>query len=590
ILKEYGIPYYIVGSRGFFDTEEVNNIILFLKTINDLLDEKSLVGILRSQMLGVSDESLWFIKQRYNSLNKGLFHLEEYAKDIKASDYKALELAKEVLSHLRLNKSRLSINEIITYIMEATDYAKFLAHQASGEQKIINLRKLLKMAQSKEVEYIHSIEEFLEYVTQVKAGSQAESQAILESESSNTVKLMTVHQAKGLEFPIVFLPFIHQRFNVSDVSDNLIFGHKLGVFLRTEEKGYLRELAEIEEEELMLEEYMRILYVAQTRACDYLVMSGSYDIKENSEGELIARTNKQSWLKWLFDYFRVTNIPINHYFENANIQTFLYEGSDIEKIMQKELEIGDSSETITSISGYDFNFSGEYDDYEFLSATRLIDYEFCPYFVYLKYGRGLSIALSASQQEAENIDELDAAGRGLIIHAIIEEHNNLNDAKATLLQMLENSKFPIEDREKNLMFSMLENYYENDYIAELATKSKVLKEVPFMARLAGKKFISGFIDQLWLDENHYNVIDLKTGNIRKEYTSQLNMYQLALDKILPQKLENKAIFYLRAGNLAKASDQDIDFDMDKNPLPKRSIACKLCSYQFICFPNWGEES
>ncbi len=589
ILKEYSIPYYIVGSRGFFDTEEVNNIILFLKTVNDVSDEKSLVGILRSQMLGVSDESLWFIKQRYSSLNKGLSHLEEYVQDIKASDYEALELAEKAIFHLRLNKSRLSINEIITYIMDVTDYAKFLAQQANGEQKIINLQKLLNMAQSKEVEYIHTIKEFLEYVAQVKASTQAESQAILDSETSNTVKLMTVHQAKGLEFPIVFLPFMHQRFNVSDVSDNLIFGHKLGVFLRTEEKGYLRELAEIEEEELMLEEYMRVLYVAKTRACDYLVMSGTYDIKENSEGELIARTNKQSWLKWLFDYFGVKDIPINHYFERANIQTFIYEGSDIEKIMQQELGSGDSPETVSSISEYDFNFTGEYDEYEFLSATRLIDYEFCPYFVYLKYGKGLGMATSGRQQGAEDIDELDAAGRGLIIHAIIEKHDNLSAARDSLQHILEGSKFLVEDTEKALMISMLENYYENDYIAELTGKSKVLKEVPFIARLAGKRFISGFVDQLWLDDNHYNIIDLKTGNVREEYTSQLNIYQLALDKILSQKLKNKDIFYLRAGKLAKAEDQDINLELDKTPLPEKTIACKSCNYQFICFPDWGEE-
>ncbi len=585
ILKEYDIPYYIVGSQGFFETEEVNNIVLFLKTINNLLDEKSLIGILRSQLIGVSDETLWYIKQKYKSINEGLFYLDEYAQDIEVSDCKALKLAGDLISYLRLNKSRLSIEEIITYIIEITDYAEFLACQANGEQKLMNLQKLVNLAESKEVEYIHSIGEFLEYIDQIKASNQVEAQAILDSEKSNTVKLMTVHQAKGLEFPIVFLPFIHQRFNISDLSDNLIFCHNLGVFLRTEEKGYLRKLAEVEEEGLILEEYMRIFYVAQTRACDYLVMSGSYDIRENSDGELTPRVFNNTWLKWLFDYFGVTDLPINKYFENANIKTFLYEGSDIEMLMQEKLNLHKSPEAATGLNEYAFNFSDEYSDYDFISATRWIDYEFCPYYAHLKYGLGITTPLPMEFRELEKVGELDPAGMGLIIHAAIENSHNLPEAKKTLQELLEASDLKAEDGEKSFMENMLENYYGHEYIAKLAAKGQVLKEVPFISRLDEKNFLFGFIDQLWLNESYYNIIDLKTGSVKEEYASQLNIYELALDKILSQKLADKAIFYLREGELEKVRDQPIDLSMDKSPQPIKSNACDVCDYQFICFPD-----
>ncbi|HZK42673.1 MAG TPA: UvrD-helicase domain-containing protein [Syntrophomonadaceae bacterium] len=585
VLRDYNIPYYVVGGHGFFDTEEVNTIILFLKVINDNYDELSLVGLLRSPIFGVSDEALWYMKQQDQSIHQGLLNLDNYATSLKPADYNTLQFAQHLIRYCSENKSRFSVEEIIAQVILHTSYDAFLVAQSNGEQKLANVKKLLELVKNQTRETYDELGEFLKYVANAKAeSSMDEQQAVLDSEADNAVKLMTIHQSKGLEFPIVILPYIHQRFNLTDATDKVVFSDNMGIFLRTDPKSYLRIQAEEEEKNLVLQEYKRLFYVAQTRACDYLIFSGSYQEKKQKD-TYIVEPYKHSWLRWIFDYYQVKDQPINEKFVENGIKTYLYEQGQIETIKADELSTEFDAEKKHNLSRYEFQLNSDYPHRQNISATRLMDYQYCPFYAYLKHSQGLSPRLVYENEI--DIKVLDPVNIGNIIHNIIEEASTLADAKSKLKERLKGIDQPVSDELKLEMNSMLENYYENEIIKKIEAESELLKEVPFLARINKEVFVNGFIDQLWLGEKTYGVLDLKTGKMnpnQEDYDIQLNLYRLALDKILDRQIEHKGIFYLRDGLIKDVDEQLIDFTIDPTPSPKEGKKCNTCINEHICFP------
>lgn len=582
VLSEYNIPYYIVGSHGFFTTEEVNTVILALKVIDNFYDEFSWVGILRSAMFGVSDEALWLIKEKYNSIHDGIYNIEELINEIKSPDYDALLLGRNLISNIIANKSRLSLVEIIEKVIHESNYDLFLSCQLNGEQKLANIDKLIEMAKHDTIEAYDDIGEFLHYVEKAKNSSNGdEQQAVIDDEASNTVKLMTIHQSKGLEFPIVILPHIQQGFNFTDKTQKLIFSDNIGLFINTDPKGLLRRKAQDEEERLILEEYKRLFYVAQTRACDYLILSACYQEKKD-----LPTAPKNSWLNWIFDYYGVTDNSLSDYFAKDGIKTYLYDNNAID-LIREEIPIRTDQVNTINLSSYEYKMPASVDSNEYISATRLIDYEFCPFYAYLKHSRGFTVKYTTSD-EFDEVKELDAVNIGNIIHKVIEETNTLSEAKDKLKSILAKSKSTISPEEMDLFHDLLTNYYEHDLIKNLSNSSEVLKEVPFLARLEDKVFLNGVIDQLWLDDEFYHVLDLKTGrsgNIYDEsYHLQLNLYQLALDRILSQSLGRKGVFYLRNKEIQDIKDVNINFNLDYQPSPQETSRCKMCPNKGICFP------
>lgn len=586
VLSEHNIPYFVVGSHGFFTTEEVNTVILALKVIDNFYDEFSWVGILRSAMFGVSDEALWLIKQKYNFIHEGIHNIEELINEIETTDYDALLLARTLINNIIANKSRLSLAEIIEKIINESNYDLFLSCQPNGEQKLANINKLIEMATQDTIEVYDDIGEFLDYVERAKnSNSGDEQQAVIDDEASNTVKLMTIHQSKGLEFPIVILPHLHERFNITDATDKLVFCDDIGLFINTDPKGFLRTKAQEEEKRLILEEYKRLFYVAQTRACDYLILSGCYKEKKQKDNN-VPTAPENSWLNWIFTYYEVNDNSLGDYFAKDRIKTYLYDKSTID-LIREELPIEEGFLSTSNLSSYAYKMPASMDSNEYISATRLMDYEFCPFYAYLKHNRGFTVK-PTSNDEINDIKELDAANIGTIIHNVIEETNTLSEAKDKLKAILGNSKHLILPEEIETLYALLENYYEHDFIKELSNSSNVFKEVPFLVRIKDKVFLNGIIDQLWLDDEFYHVLDLKTGrsgNSNDEsYHLQLNLYRLALDRILAQNIGQKGIFYLRSNEIQDVKDVDIDLNLNYQPSPERRSRCRNCANKYICFP------
>ena len=245
IFNREGIPYKIVGGLKFYERKEIKDIISYLRLIQNPADNLSLKRIINEPKRGIGKASLENIEELANRTEQSMYEV------IKNADQYGLNRVflnsrefVNLIEEMRAKKDEIELSELITSILKKSGYTKALEDEKNieAENRIANLDEFLNVAIEFEEESAdNTLSEFLEGITLSSDLDNME-------ESEDTVTLMTLHSAKGLEFPAVFL-----------------VGLEEGVF-----PGY-KSIGEPKE----LEEERRLCYVGITRAKQYLFLTFS---------------------------------------------------------------------------------------------------------------------------------------------------------------------------------------------------------------------------------------------------------------------------------------------------------------------------
>jgi ATP-dependent helicase/nuclease subunit A len=305
-LQSGGIPYYIVGGRGFYDCQEVLDILNLLRVVDNHYQDTALVGVLRSPQFMVSDFTLAKLKLQGGCLWDSIQSPDSDL--LNGEEFTVVARAGRILNNLRQLRDMVGIDELIVRSLTETGYGVFMFTQFMGQQKYANLVKLVSVAKNYQAKGQTTLGDFLQYVDKLTEGGVKEGEAQIESEGGDTVKLMTVHKAKGLEFPVVFLPDLHRKFK--DETGPLLFAASTGLGLKIPDDagGYMSssvyEQVASQEKLLAHMELKRLLYVAFTRAKDYLVLSGV------GSGRAAGKEFSElgNWLAWLCKAYGITNM------------------------------------------------------------------------------------------------------------------------------------------------------------------------------------------------------------------------------------------------------------------------------------------
>ena len=297
-LQAQGIPYYIIGSRQFYRRQEVTDLVLLLQAIVEERDPIALIGALRSPLFGVSDEALYWLG-REGLLSRDWAETPHWDK-MRLDDREKLSRAEELLRRWREEKAYKPAGDLLAGILAATGYERALLLTFGGTQKVGNVRKLLELAYEQPADR-SGVLAFLQHLLMMIEGEVQEEDAQVESDRSDVVKIMTIHKSKGLEFPVVFLPDLGRQFNLQS-GGAFRYDPELGLVLSFGEHdewndfGYAKELRKLNKAKA-IEEERRKLYVAVTRARDYLVMVGT---REDSSAKKKAMTRHDiRWFDWL---------------------------------------------------------------------------------------------------------------------------------------------------------------------------------------------------------------------------------------------------------------------------------------------------
>jgi ATP-dependent exoDNAse (exonuclease V) beta subunit len=259
-----GIPYVVNHGRGFYDSREVNDLTHLLRVIANPRDEISFAVVLRSPLVNASDEALLRLKMNGESLTNALARTDSTAFD--AEDHARLSRFSTRLREWRQRREYVTFDRLLLSAIDDCGYPNSP-----------NLDKF--QTQVRDAASRMSLDEFVEELSLVREENPREPDAPPE-DSSNAVKIMTVHSAKGLEFPVVFVAAIHKGVDTGVPAVAFSRYHGLGARWRNPASGEdkddlfqhaLRHEWKRREEE----ESSRLLYVAMTRAEHHLVLSFS---------------------------------------------------------------------------------------------------------------------------------------------------------------------------------------------------------------------------------------------------------------------------------------------------------------------------
>jgi ATP-dependent helicase/nuclease subunit A len=310
IFKALDLPFVTVAGRGYYDRQEVWDVINLLTALHNPADNLALAAALRSPLFSLSDEALLALRlQKDDDSNPlSLWEALNFTANAQSTqsenmngylpidEIRVVEFARNVLYHLKHIAGRVTISELLREALALTGYLATLSGLPDGARKRANVEKLLDKAQATGQVTLGA---FQQYLTDLSAREVREGEATLEA--SGAVTIMTVHASKGLEFPVVVLPDASwDKGNMG--SDLLLYDEGVlacKVFDEAENKfvpsyPYRRLQAEAKLREEA--ERKRLLYVAATRAQDMLVISGQYNVTKAGK---VSDTGL--WLTWLLE-------------------------------------------------------------------------------------------------------------------------------------------------------------------------------------------------------------------------------------------------------------------------------------------------
>ena len=304
-FRQAGIPYQLSAGRGFYDAPEVRYLTHFLRILVNPRDEISMAAVLCSPLVGITDGAMLRLKEKTDNLADGLLSDTNQEPD----DQVRLEKFRRQLERFRLTRDDVSPNLLLSRIIAETGYETYLWSQPTGGHQVANIRKFSELLRRVSQKSGLSFDQVVARVEEPRVTESPEAEAAVHDEAADAVHVMTVHTAKGLEFPIVFLPALgrgpgaktgdagyHARRGIGAKWKDPLTGEPANdpVFAAFR-SGVMRREAE---------EANRLFYVAMTRAEEHLVLSASC-------GRQIRATH---WAKLIrdklrLDFKQIDNVP-----------------------------------------------------------------------------------------------------------------------------------------------------------------------------------------------------------------------------------------------------------------------------------------
>lgn len=286
-LRNAGIPFHTLRSDGFWESREVLDCVLALQVIRDPTDNLALAGFLKSPIIGVRDDTLLAVARQKAASWRDALRTEPRERE-------TLARAESLLTRLGALRDRIGVGDLLQHLLDETGYLAAVAAMDGGDQRVANLRKLLRLARTA---HDRTLGEFLRGVADARARGSAEGAERLYRDRGDVVTITTIHSAKGLEWPVVIwadlvreLPVPKDRFLVgrdavaikpADATDDGDEGTGDDGNDGTGEDGSENAGASATYDALKAEiaaesqaESYRLWYVAATRARDKLILTG----------------------------------------------------------------------------------------------------------------------------------------------------------------------------------------------------------------------------------------------------------------------------------------------------------------------------
>ncbi|MFQ5964103.1 MAG: UvrD-helicase domain-containing protein [Candidatus Scalinduaceae bacterium] len=604
-LAELNIPYYVISGRGFFNTTEITDLMNLLKVIESPLDEINLASVLKSPFVGVDDEALFWLANYAHNAHNGNERRYIYEilnevvdiKEIKADVRNKITQFMQLLKKIQTIKPRTSLWHLISLILKRTEFQSKMLIFSNGKRRYANLLKLVELCKNQEDFEPVTLRDFIEIVEDYKFREIRESEAPVESEEEDVVKLTTVHAAKGLEFPVVVIADV-DRDNVRP-SDYFVYSEKHGVSFKIinpltneveEPLSHKKIKEEIKEKEI--QESKRLLYVAMTRAQEHLIISGGTNKGRNKKGQ-----DKGNWFNDIYSILDLSMVPkenpeiIRLNGDKQRIRcTIITEenkppaqlvsgipnaGKRKSLLTKHKEEIAACNEIKTPPPSKDIINTGTdilsvikhavpVDNSHYVySVTEILKFYFCPqlyFFTYILGLRGTKEGLRPNPESEEDAntpydDEIPGHELGNIAHRVLKRYH-LSENKVALQEHIKRefatSGFEADQSRINMVASWVNSFYESEVGKEVVSGSLQKREASFIFKHQ-HNLIRGQFDLFYCNNaGQLKIIDYKANDISVEeiplkvkyYQLQMQLYARALEAIYGKRVDETILYFL----------------------------------------------
>lgn len=582
VLSNYGVPVSLCG-ESFMESIEVSTVMSLLQVIDNPKCDVELLTVMMSPIFAFTAEKMAIIRanQKYGSLYSAVV---EYSK---TNDRKTKDFI-ESLANLRRDAAVMSVDRLILKLLHSADILNQMSALPGGKGRRANLFALVKFAKGYCEHTGGGIYGFLRYMNALPETAFKTSV----SGGENAVKIMSMHNSKGLQFPICIVANLSSQINNADSVSRVLFSEKGGIAFKyyDEENRYDVEMLghtvmSDAANSKTTEEKLRLLYVAMTRAVDRLCLVCANKNLESKVTKLSAELldkkpyisrelleNSRSMGDWLLaaallhpqgkklcDY---ASVKVNHIASDSDFKISIFNdfNKDVYVSEQQEITISQCDYDLAEKIKANTSFVYPYEKLRFLQAKASVSA-----LVHGAEGDRFAFVQKPAFMQGNH---LSGAARGTALHHVMQFINFSNnvDVEAEMERLLE-WKFITEQEASSVDLAVINQFFESDVYRRIINSCDVRREMRFLTEIPAKQLdgsldydlpdaniiVQGAVDLCFVENDGIVVLDFKTDRVDNMneliacYGEQLNIYAAAAEKIFEKPVKEKIIYSFSLG-------------------------------------------
>ncbi|MCR5742678.1 MAG: helicase-exonuclease AddAB subunit AddA [Lachnospiraceae bacterium] len=606
-FREYGIPLYCENEKGFFSSIEIQNILDYLRIVDNPLQDIPLAASMRNVFGEFSARELSDI--RLTGEKKGF---KGFANCVMAlrEDSPKVNAFLENLERYRNLAVVLPIHELIIRILEESGYNYYVSSLPGGDRRMLNIKALISNARNYENTTLKGLFNFIRYIERLKKYEVDVETDSGDGSGVNAVRLMSIHKSKGLEFPVVILAGLTRQFNDMDTKDMFLVSNTLGVGCEYRDPNYHIKMKTFKKRAIakkmgyeLREEELRVLYVGMTRAKELLILSGSCEDDDelqkyfkgapDDEGRLPTKAiaSAKNYMEWIMGALVIRGFDDKTFPTDSSMASeelrlssssysfrmVVVDYHRIPGIVEKTEEASDNSEyealdqRLKDILSFRYPHEALVNLPAIESVSDIKMASMDDEFAHNMYDHG-----SSSHSRGDSKDGITAADIGTAVHKVMElirfEDVDLNNIASCVDAQIEElmSVGKLSELENSMVRrQIIYKFFESNLAArmcEAAKKNNLYKEKQFLIGIPAHELYSdvmaddnilvrGIIDAFFIEDDHIVLMDYKTDATReigadglvKKYRAQLEQYKTLLNRMFDMNVSQTLIYSFSLG-------------------------------------------
>lgn len=569
VFAEYSIPTICNNKVNLFSNNEIIILINLLRTIDNPVQDIPLLSTLMSVFFG------------YNAEEIASARIEDREKSLYYSISKSSRFSRVIddINRYREYSASMSVENLLRQIIGETSYLSVISAMGNAQQRMLNVMKLIDIAKRFDNGENIGLSAFIRYVDSIISNKFNVESAVLSHTDENAVSLMSVHQSKGLEFPICILAGAGHRYNTDDLKSSTMLNSDFGIGLKgynsdklyrynTLQYSVIRDKNTYE----LMSENLRVLYVAITRAKEQFITV----ISDKNIEKKVDSVSKN-----------ITNGEISP----VNVKSIKTDGDIILSCALLHKDAGVLREMCVDKINCDmnsnFNLNIVFPKYEIFEDKKKIEITqyskelLCSIKEKLSYRyERLGLSSFASKRTASSLDEkennfehltstrpaflnkgcLTPAQKGTAMHTFMQYCNYsscVGDLEAEIERLVSMSYLD-EEQAKSLDRQRLNSFFSSDFAKRMFASSEIFREIKVTSYVpvceledtsfTDKVLVQGIADCVFEENGELVLVDYKTDKVNspeellERYKNQLMFYKNAVSKTLKKPVKEVVLY------------------------------------------------